>query len=177
MRSMAISRKAFASDLGQEATDEIHILRSSATDFSGAIVGSGRHLGLRRTRAEAILDLTPWEPLDCKNLAKVASFLRHQSVPTCRCSLLVMRLIGHKNWQHRIVWLCGVFHVAGSAVPSQATQTIASHPERADAACLSCLGILYQATAVKDESTTKYERKPRKRSSEIKEVLSLALNS
>lgn len=35
-----------------------------------------KHLGLRRTRAEAILALTPWEPKDSKNLKKVASFLR-----------------------------------------------------------------------------------------------------
>ncbi|CAL1154115.1 unnamed protein product [Cladocopium goreaui] len=35
-----------------------------------------KHLGLRRTRAEAILALTPWEPKESKNLTKVASFLR-----------------------------------------------------------------------------------------------------
>ena len=37
-----------------------------------------RHLGLRRTRAEAILALTPWEPKESKNLTKVASFLRRK---------------------------------------------------------------------------------------------------
>ena len=40
-----------------------------------------RHLGLRRTRAAAILALTPWEPLaESKNLTKVASFLRPNSI-------------------------------------------------------------------------------------------------
>ena len=39
-----------------------------------------RHLGLRRTRAEAILALTPWEPKESKNLTKVASFLRPNSI-------------------------------------------------------------------------------------------------
>ena len=39
-----------------------------------------RHLGLRRTRAEAILALTPWEPKESKNLTKVASFLRQNSI-------------------------------------------------------------------------------------------------